>query len=67
MEILLASGLWVVASFITSCNSHFSLNATKIDAELVVRQLSFLSVKKALLGWGKKRETKCSAASRIVA
>jgi hypothetical protein len=31
------------------------LNATKIDAELVVRQLSFLSVKKALLGGKKKR------------
>jgi hypothetical protein len=44
------------------------LNATKIDAELVVRQLSFLSVKKALLGGGwKKRGTKCSAAARIVA
>jgi hypothetical protein len=28
------------------------LNATKIDAELVVKQLSFLSVKKALLGGG---------------
>jgi len=31
------------------------LNATKIDAELVVRQLSFLSVKKPLLGEEKKR------------
>jgi hypothetical protein len=69
MEILLASGAVGCCKFYNIMQFPFLsyLNATKIDAEVVVMQLSFLSVKKALLGGGKKRETKCSAAARIVA